>query len=106
MKRRSPTSTAVDDELHGYLDNTLSAPHETLIMRLQSALHNWTTCQSRAPGSKLIDLINTNSLQQHVNKPTKQKYILDLVMTTTDLKIIGFEITDKIGDHHIRAGSP
>ncbi|KAF2354094.1 hypothetical protein FHG87_015149 [Trinorchestia longiramus] len=56
----------------------------------------------RAPaGSKLTDLINTNSLQQHVSKPTRWNNILDLVMTTSDLRIIRLEVTDKIGDHHM-----
>ncbi|KAF2355337.1 hypothetical protein FHG87_013907 [Trinorchestia longiramus] len=43
--------------------------------------------------------MNTNSLQQHVNKPTRGNNILDLVMTTTDLSINCLEVTDKIGDH-------
>ncbi|KAF2350258.1 Endonuclease/exonuclease/phosphatase [Trinorchestia longiramus] len=60
---------------------------------------NWTIRQSQAPGSKLIDLINTNSLQQNVNEPTRGNDILDLVMTTTDLSIDGLKFTDKIGDH-------
>ncbi|KAF2360362.1 hypothetical protein FHG87_008880 [Trinorchestia longiramus] len=52
-------------------------------------------------GSKLIDLMNTNSLQQHGNEPTRGNNILDLVMTTTDLSINGLEVTDKIGDHQM-----
>ncbi|KAF2355053.1 Reverse transcriptase domain [Trinorchestia longiramus] len=43
----------------------------------------------------------TNSLQQHVNEPTRGNNILDLVMTTTDLSINGLEVTDKIGDHQM-----
>ncbi|KAF2352771.1 Endonuclease/exonuclease/phosphatase [Trinorchestia longiramus] len=62
---------------------------------------NWTTRQSQAPGSKLIDLMNRNSLQQHVNEPTRGNNILDLVMTTTDLSINGLEVMDKIGDHQM-----
>ncbi|KAF2360237.1 hypothetical protein FHG87_009003, partial [Trinorchestia longiramus] len=45
--------------------------------------------------------MNTNSLQQHVNEPTRGNNILDLVMTTTDLSINGQEVTDKIGDHQM-----
>ncbi|KAF2360165.1 hypothetical protein FHG87_009081 [Trinorchestia longiramus] len=45
--------------------------------------------------------MNTNSLQQHVNEPTRGNNILDLVMTTTDLSINGLEVTDKIGDHQM-----
>ncbi|KAF2350154.1 Endonuclease/exonuclease/phosphatase [Trinorchestia longiramus] len=62
---------------------------------------NWTTRQSQAPSSKLIDLKDTNFLQQHVNEPTRGNNILDLVMTTTDLSINGLEVTDKIGDHQM-----
>ncbi|KAF2349414.1 hypothetical protein FHG87_019830, partial [Trinorchestia longiramus] len=45
--------------------------------------------------------MNTNSLQQHVNEPTRGNNILGLVMTTTDLSINGLEVTDKIGDHQM-----
>ncbi|KAF2350089.1 hypothetical protein FHG87_019156 [Trinorchestia longiramus] len=45
--------------------------------------------------------MNTNSLQQHVNEPTRGNNILDLVMTTTYLTINGLEVTDKIGDHQM-----
>ncbi|KAF2364396.1 hypothetical protein FHG87_004853 [Trinorchestia longiramus] len=52
-----------------------------------------------SPCSKLIDLVNTNSLQHHVTEPTRRNTIHDLVMTTSDLSINGLEVTDKIGDH-------
>ncbi|KAF2344529.1 Reverse transcriptase domain [Trinorchestia longiramus] len=45
--------------------------------------------------------MNTNSLQQHVNEPTRGNNNLDLVMTTTDLGINGLEVTDKICDHQM-----
>ncbi|KAF2351887.1 Reverse transcriptase domain, partial [Trinorchestia longiramus] len=45
--------------------------------------------------------MNTNSLQQHVNEPTRGNNILDLVMTTTDFSINGLEVTGKIGDHQM-----
>ncbi|KAF2358520.1 hypothetical protein FHG87_010720 [Trinorchestia longiramus] len=51
--------------------------------------------------NRLKAVINTNSLKQQVNEPTRQNDILDLVMTTPDLIIIGLKVTDKIGDHHI-----
>ncbi|KAF2347530.1 hypothetical protein FHG87_021714 [Trinorchestia longiramus] len=41
--------------------------------------------------------MHTNSQQQHVNEPTRQNNILDLVMTTPDIRIIGLQVTDKIG---------
>ncbi|KAF2356327.1 hypothetical protein FHG87_012920 [Trinorchestia longiramus] len=57
------------------------------------------SCQT--PGSKLNNLFNTNSLQQHVNKPTRRSNIYDLVMTTPDLSVNELEVTDKINDHQI-----
>ncbi|KAF2352170.1 hypothetical protein FHG87_017073 [Trinorchestia longiramus] len=45
--------------------------------------------------------MSTNSLQQHVNEPTRGNNIPDFVMTTTDLNINGLEVTDKIGDHQM-----
>ncbi|KAF2344592.1 hypothetical protein FHG87_024651 [Trinorchestia longiramus] len=45
--------------------------------------------------------MNSNSLQQHVNDPTRRNNILELVMTTPDLSINGLEVTDKIGEHQM-----
>ncbi|KAF2350074.1 hypothetical protein FHG87_019172 [Trinorchestia longiramus] len=45
--------------------------------------------------------MNTNSLQQHVNEPTRGSNIPDLVMTITDLSINGLEVTGQIGDHQM-----
>ncbi|KAF2345592.1 hypothetical protein FHG87_023652 [Trinorchestia longiramus] len=45
--------------------------------------------------------MSTNSLQQHVNEPTRGNNILDLVMMTTDLSINGLEVTHKIGAHQM-----
>ncbi|KAF2351292.1 Endonuclease/exonuclease/phosphatase [Trinorchestia longiramus] len=99
---RNPTCTAIeDDEFYDCLDIILSTPHETLIMGDFNLPHlNWTTRQSQAPGSKLIDLMNTNSLQQHINKPTRGNNIFGLVMRTTD-SINSLEVTEKIGDHQM-----
>ncbi|KAF2353586.1 hypothetical protein FHG87_015655 [Trinorchestia longiramus] len=56
---------------------------------------------------KIRDTKAVNSLEDlrctkenHVNKPTSQNNIIDLVMTP-DLRIIGLEVTDKIGDPHM-----
>ncbi|KAF2368856.1 hypothetical protein FHG87_000388 [Trinorchestia longiramus] len=54
---------------------------------------NWTTRLGRAPGPKVIDRIKTSSLQQQVNEPTRQNNILNLVMATPNLRIIGLEFT-------------
>ncbi|KAF2368495.1 Immunoglobulin [Trinorchestia longiramus] len=99
LVNRNPTSTSIDnDEYYEYFDNILSALHAILIMRDVNLLYvNWITHQNRAPGSNLIGLINTNSLQQHVNEPNRRNNILDLLMTISDHRIIGLEITDKIG---------
>ncbi|KAF2354802.1 Endonuclease/exonuclease/phosphatase, partial [Trinorchestia longiramus] len=100
---RNPACTAIEDnEFYDCLDIIFSIPHETLIMGDFNLPHiNCTTHQSQAPGSKLIDLMNTNSLQQHVDELTRGNNILDLVMTTTDLSINCLEVTDKIGDHQM-----
>ncbi|KAF2366885.1 hypothetical protein FHG87_002357 [Trinorchestia longiramus] len=45
--------------------------------------------------------MSANSLQQHVNEPTRGNNILDLVLTNTDLSINGLQVTDKIGDHQM-----
>ncbi|KAF2357851.1 hypothetical protein FHG87_011391 [Trinorchestia longiramus] len=45
--------------------------------------------------------MNTNSLQQHVNEPTRGNNIFEFIMTTTDLRINGLEVTNKIGDHQM-----
>ncbi|KAF2358371.1 hypothetical protein FHG87_010874 [Trinorchestia longiramus] len=58
---------------------------------------NWTTRQSQALCSKLIDLINTNSLRQDVNDPTRRNNIFDF----SDLRMIGLEVTDKIDGHQM-----
>ncbi|KAF2361493.1 hypothetical protein FHG87_007749 [Trinorchestia longiramus] len=44
---------------------------------------------------------STNSLQHHVKELTRQNNILDLVMMTLDLRIIGLEVIDKISVHHM-----
>ncbi|KAF2350494.1 hypothetical protein FHG87_018750 [Trinorchestia longiramus] len=51
-------------------------------------------------GRLLLDLINTNYIQQHVIEPRRRNNILNLVITTPD-RIIGLEVMDKIGDHHM-----
>ncbi|KAF2352661.1 Reverse transcriptase domain [Trinorchestia longiramus] len=45
--------------------------------------------------------MHTNSVQQHINEPTRGNNITDLVMTTNDLSINGLDVTDKIGDHQM-----
>ncbi|KAF2353775.1 hypothetical protein FHG87_015468 [Trinorchestia longiramus] len=45
--------------------------------------------------------MNTDSLQQHVNEATSRNHILDIVMTTPDLSINRFEVTDIISDHQL-----
>ncbi|KAF2346137.1 hypothetical protein FHG87_023107 [Trinorchestia longiramus] len=62
-----------------------------------------TMSQIRTPCCKLIDLLCTNCVQQHVNEPTTRNNILDLAMTTPDLRIIGLEVTDNISDHQMIA---
>ncbi|KAF2363012.1 hypothetical protein FHG87_006236 [Trinorchestia longiramus] len=55
---------------------------------------HWTSRQSRALGSELIDLMNANSLQQHVSQPIRKNVIFQIVITAFDLRIIGLKVTD------------
>ncbi|KAF2366084.1 hypothetical protein FHG87_003162 [Trinorchestia longiramus] len=61
----------------------------------------WNIRQSRAPGCKLIELIKTKSRPPHISKAARRNYVLDFIMTTSDLRIIGLEVTDKIGEHNM-----
>ena len=52
-----------------------------------------------ALGSKLLQFIAYNGLSQHVQEPTTQNNMLDLVITTEETLIVTMRIKDKIGDH-------
>ena len=52
-----------------------------------------------APGSKLLHFLADNGLSQHVQEPTRQNNILDLVITTEEALLVTLQIKDKIGDH-------
>ena len=53
-----------------------------------------------APGSKLLQFIADNGLSQHVQEPTRQNNILDLVITTEEeALLVTLQIKDKIRDH-------
>ncbi|KAF2359986.1 hypothetical protein FHG87_009258 [Trinorchestia longiramus] len=45
--------------------------------------------------------MNTNPLQQQASELTRQNNIVNLAITTLHLRIIGLEVTDKIGAHHL-----
>ena len=61
---------------------------------------DWSLQQpTPAPGSKLLQFIADNGLSQHVQKPTRQNNILDLVITTEEALPVTLQIKDKIGDH-------
>ena len=50
-------------------------------------------------GSKLLQFIADNGLSQHVQEPTRQNNILDLVITTEEALLVTLQIKDKIWDH-------
>ena len=52
-----------------------------------------------APANKLMQLVADNNLTQLVHETTRQKNILDLVLSTEEVLIVNLKITDKIGDH-------
>ena len=52
-----------------------------------------------APGSNLLQFIADNGLSQHVQEPTRQNNILDLVITTEETPLGALQIKDKIGDY-------
>ena len=49
--------------------------------------------------SKLLQFIADNGLSEHVQEPTWQKNIFDLVITTEEALLVTLQIKDKIGDH-------
>ena len=61
---------------------------------------DWSLQQpTPAPGSKLLQFIADNGLSQHVQEPTRQNNILDLVITTEEALLVTLQSKDKIGDH-------
>ena len=46
-----------------------------------------------------MELLADNNLTQHVRETTRQKNVLDLVISTEEELIVNLKITDKIGDH-------
>ena len=55
---------------------------------------------SQSEGQILIDIINDNGLEQMVHFPTREKNILDLILTTQDV-----HSPDKLSDHDIVSGT-
>ena len=61
---------------------------------------DWSLQQpTPAPGSKLLKFIADNGLSQHVQEPTRQNNILDLVITIEEALLVTLQIKEKIGDH-------
>ena len=52
-----------------------------------------------SPGSKLLQYLADNGLSQHVQEPSRQNNIVDLVITTEEALLVTLQIKDKIGDH-------
>ena len=49
-----------------------------------------------APGSKLLQVIADNGLSQHVQEPTRQNNILNLVITAEEALRVTLQIKDKL----------
>ena len=83
------------------LTHILLSQHECVIMSDFNLPNiDWTLERpTPAPGNKLMQLLVDNNLTQHVHETTRQKNILDLVISTEEELIVILKITDKIGDY-------
>ena len=64
---------------------------------------NWTTLEHGSVGSRLIDFLGDNYLVQHVKDPTRNRNILDLLITSRENLITDVEIGENIAssDHNL-----
>ena len=64
---------------------------------------NWDNFESDANGSEFRDLVLDNYLHQHVKLPTRDKNILDLILTSDVSMVENIEIIEHLGnsDHNI-----
>ena len=68
---------------------------------------DWSTLSVKADPvhglscNELIDIINNNSLDQVVLEPTRDKAVLDLLLTNTPDSVQAVEVTNGISDHSV-----
>ena len=97
--RNTTITAADDDEFCATLEEILMTQHECVIMGYFNLPHIDWSLQQPTPARKLLQFIADNSLSQHVQEPTRQNNILDLVITTEEALLLTLQIKDKIGDH-------
>ena len=60
---------------------------------------------SESEGQILIDIMNAHGLEQMVHFPTREKNILDLILTTLPGQFQDVHSPDKLSDHDIISGT-
>ena len=60
---------------------------------------------SKSEGQVLIDIMNNHGLEQMVHFPTREKNILDLILTTLPGQFQDVHSPDKLSDHDIVSGT-
>ena len=60
---------------------------------------------SQSEGQILIDIMNDHGLEQMVHFPTREKNILDLILTTLPGQFQDVHSPDKLSDHDIASGT-
>ena len=106
--RNTRITAADEDAFYATPEEILLTQDECFIMGDFNLPHIHCSLQRQtlAPGSKLLQLIADNGLSQHVQEPTRQNNILDLVITTEEALLVTLQIKDKIGDHQAIQLSP
>ena len=64
---------------------------------------NWETLEADTVGEELLDLVNDCYLIQHVNIPTRDLNVLDLVFSSEDGMVENLHVKEHVGnsDHNI-----
>ena len=64
---------------------------------------DWELMESQAEGQEFLDTVEDLFLEQHVTTPTREKNLLDLVLSTNPEQIRDVEVTEKFGssDHNM-----
>ena len=60
---------------------------------------------SQTEGQILTDIMNDHGLEQLVNFPTRERNILDLILTTLPGQFVDIHSPDKLSDHDIVSGT-
>ena len=60
---------------------------------------------SLSEGEKLIEILNDQHLEQLVHFPTREKNILDLIITSLPSQFLDIQSPDRLSDHAIVSGT-